>query len=87
MINSMAGHRVPPSNNAHFYSATKFAVTSLCEGFRQEVIFSLHMTKYFNHMPNNTGNQQLTEINGGKKHYIRICQISPGFVETEVRQE
>ncbi len=26
----------------------------------------------------------MVEINQGKKHYIRIGEISPGFVETEV---
>ncbi len=38
LINSSAGHSVPASGFMHFYSATKYAMTSLCEGFRQEVI-------------------------------------------------
>merc|ERR1712088_1037291 len=37
MISSMSGHRVPPSPSTRFYSATKFAVTGLLEGWRQEV--------------------------------------------------
>ncbi|XP_069470797.1 dehydrogenase/reductase SDR family member 11 [Ambystoma mexicanum] len=36
-INSMSGHRVPPSPVSHFYSATKYAVTALTEGIRQEL--------------------------------------------------
>lgn len=34
---SMSGHRVLPSADTHFYSATKFAVTALTEGLRQEL--------------------------------------------------
>ena len=37
MVNSMSGHRVPMSSRLKFYSSTKFAVTALLEGFRQEV--------------------------------------------------
>lgn len=37
-INSMGGHRVISSADAHFYSATKFAVTALTEGLRQELL-------------------------------------------------
>ncbi|XP_040902296.1 dehydrogenase/reductase SDR family member 11-like [Toxotes jaculatrix] len=36
-INSMSGHRVIPSADVHFYSATKYAVTALTEGLRQEL--------------------------------------------------
>lgn len=36
-INSMSGHRVVPSSTVHFYSATKYAVTALTEGLRQEL--------------------------------------------------
>lgn len=36
-INSMSGHRVTPQPNVHFYTATKFAVTALTEGLRQEL--------------------------------------------------
>ncbi|KAG7243112.1 hypothetical protein INR49_016487 [Caranx melampygus] len=36
-INSMCGHRVIHSSNVHFYSATKYAVTALTEGLRQEL--------------------------------------------------
>jgi len=36
-INSMSGHRVVQSVNTHFYSATKYAVTALTEGMRQEL--------------------------------------------------
>ena len=36
MVNSMSGHRVAPGK-LRFYSATKFAVTGLLEGWRQEV--------------------------------------------------
>jgi NAD(P)-dependent dehydrogenase (short-subunit alcohol dehydrogenase family) len=38
MLNSMSGHRVPFGAPTKFYSATKFAVTGLLEGWRQEVI-------------------------------------------------
>lgn len=34
---SSAGHRVVSSADGHFYSATKFAVTALTEGLRQEL--------------------------------------------------
>ncbi|XP_038942294.1 dehydrogenase/reductase SDR family member 11 isoform X4 [Rattus norvegicus] len=37
-INSMCGHRVPPQSVIHFYSATKYAVTALTEGLRQELL-------------------------------------------------
>ena len=37
MVNSMGGHRVTMASKLKFYSATKFAVTALCEGFRQEL--------------------------------------------------
>ncbi|XP_006640902.1 dehydrogenase/reductase SDR family member 11a [Lepisosteus oculatus] len=36
-INSMSGHRVLPASGVHFYSATKYAVTALTEGLRQEL--------------------------------------------------
>ncbi|XP_006213377.2 dehydrogenase/reductase SDR family member 11 [Vicugna pacos] len=36
-ISSMSGHRVLPLSETHFYSATKFAVTALTEGLRQEL--------------------------------------------------
>ncbi|XP_068601430.1 dehydrogenase/reductase SDR family member 11-like isoform X2 [Brachionichthys hirsutus] len=36
-INGMSGHRVPNMAAAHFYSSTKFAVTALTEGLRQEL--------------------------------------------------
>ncbi|KAG7240793.1 hypothetical protein INR49_026380 [Caranx melampygus] len=36
-INSMSGHRVNHNSSAHFYSATKYAVTALTEGLRQEL--------------------------------------------------
>jgi len=36
-INSMSGHQVSPHSVIHFYSATKYAVTALTEGLRQEL--------------------------------------------------
>ncbi|KAM6933814.1 dehydrogenase/reductase SDR family member 11-like isoform 1-T2 [Xenentodon cancila] len=36
-INSICGHRVIPSSDVHFYTATKHAVTALTEGLRQEL--------------------------------------------------
>lgn len=33
----MGGHRVVPSADEHFYCATKYAVTALTEGIRQEL--------------------------------------------------
>nr|KAF6415482.1 dehydrogenase/reductase 11 [Molossus molossus] len=33
----MSGHRVLPQSAVHFYSATKYAVTALTEGLRQEL--------------------------------------------------
>jgi len=36
-ISSMGGHRVLPNASTHFYSCTKFAVTSLSEGLHQEL--------------------------------------------------
>lgn len=35
---SMCGHRVPPESVIHFYCATKYAVTALTEGLRQELL-------------------------------------------------
>merc|ERR1719411_855392 len=37
MISSMSGHRVPPNPSTRFYSASKFALTGLLEGWRQEL--------------------------------------------------
>lgn len=37
-INSLSGHRVAGRNSTHFYTATKFAVTALVEGLRQELV-------------------------------------------------
>ncbi|XP_043115103.1 dehydrogenase/reductase SDR family member 11-like [Puntigrus tetrazona] len=36
-INSVCGHRVVNSADAHFYTASKYAVTALTEGLRQEL--------------------------------------------------
>ncbi|KAI4879643.1 hypothetical protein NFI96_016148, partial [Prochilodus magdalenae] len=36
-INSMGGHRMVASADEHFYCATKYAVTALTEGLRQEL--------------------------------------------------
>ncbi|XP_073342924.1 dehydrogenase/reductase SDR family member 11-like [Pagrus major] len=36
-INSMSGHRIVPSADIHFYGSTKFTVTALTEGLRQEL--------------------------------------------------
>ncbi|XP_068173185.1 dehydrogenase/reductase SDR family member 11-like [Antennarius striatus] len=36
-INGMSGHRVANNASAHFYCSTKFAVTALTEGLRQEL--------------------------------------------------
>ncbi|XP_043115100.1 dehydrogenase/reductase SDR family member 11b [Puntigrus tetrazona] len=36
-INSMSGHRVVNSADSHFYTASKYAVTALTEGLRQEL--------------------------------------------------
>lgn len=33
----MSGHRVVHQSAVHFYSATKYAVTALTEGLRQEL--------------------------------------------------
>ena len=42
----MSGHRVPPSPSTRFYSATKYAVTALCEGWRQELRGYSNSLKY-----------------------------------------
>uniref|UniRef100_A0A8C1SJ20 Dehydrogenase/reductase SDR family member 11 n=1 Tax=Cyprinus carpio TaxID=7962 RepID=A0A8C1SJ20_CYPCA len=36
-INGMCGHRVLHNADVHFYNATKYAVTALTEGLRQEL--------------------------------------------------
>lgn len=36
-INSTSGHRIAPVAASHFYAATKYAVTGLTEGLRQEL--------------------------------------------------
>ncbi len=36
-MNSLSGHRITWVARGHFYSASKYAVTGLLEGFRQEV--------------------------------------------------
>ena len=37
LLDSMGGHRVVPISSVHFYSATKFAITAITEGLRQEL--------------------------------------------------
>ncbi|XP_034033413.1 dehydrogenase/reductase SDR family member 11a [Thalassophryne amazonica] len=37
-ISSLCGHRVSPNTGLHFYCATKYAVTALTEGLRQELL-------------------------------------------------
>lgn len=37
MMNSLSGHRVPNIRGVHFYAASKFAVSALTEGVRQEL--------------------------------------------------
>uniref|UniRef100_A0A8C2Q9A3 Dehydrogenase/reductase (SDR family) member 11a n=1 Tax=Cyprinus carpio TaxID=7962 RepID=A0A8C2Q9A3_CYPCA len=36
-LGSMGGHRMVPSADEHFYCATKYAVTAMTEGLRQEL--------------------------------------------------
>ncbi|XP_068173184.1 dehydrogenase/reductase SDR family member 11-like [Antennarius striatus] len=36
-INSMSGHRIVNNADSHFYASTKFAMTALTEGLRQEL--------------------------------------------------
>ncbi|XP_022085737.1 dehydrogenase/reductase SDR family member 11-like [Acanthaster planci] len=36
-INSLSGHKVTQNRDSHFYTATKFAMTSMTEGVRQEL--------------------------------------------------
>ena len=57
-LSSMSGHRVPASPSGRFYSATKFAVTGLLEGWRQEV-HNLFLCKYFLKQPND---RQLSSV-------------------------
>ncbi len=56
-INSLSGHRVIPGA-FYFYEATKFAVTALNQGIRNEL--------------------------RAMESHIRVTQISPGVVETEL---
>ncbi|XP_037092562.1 dehydrogenase/reductase SDR family member 11-like [Pollicipes pollicipes] len=58
-INSLSGYRVVVNPDVHFYAGTKFAVTALTEGLRQEMAAE-PPTK------------------------IRVAQISPGMVSTEL---
>ncbi|KAF0300304.1 Dehydrogenase/reductase SDR family member 11 [Amphibalanus amphitrite] len=58
-ICSLSGHRVPPNPDVHFYAASKYAMTALTEGLRQELAAE-PPTK------------------------IRVAQISPGLVQTEI---
>ena len=86
----MSGHRVPPSPSTRFYSATKYAVTALCEGWRQELrgysnllkitqIYSniLKFTQFYSTL------LKLAQIGLGNDCQIRVAQLSPGLVETE----
>ncbi|XP_059525727.1 dehydrogenase/reductase SDR family member 11 isoform X4 [Myotis daubentonii] len=66
-INSMSGHRVVPQSVAHFYSATKYAVTALTEGLRQELREAqTHIRATFLSRPS-----------------LSAQCISPGLVETQ----
>ncbi|TEA35219.1 hypothetical protein DBR06_SOUSAS2810088, partial [Sousa chinensis] len=85
-INSMSGHQVPPQSVAHFYSATKYAVTALTEGLRQELReaqthiratlgpFGFHPFSATSPRP---GAQLLSRLS-----LLAQC-ISPGVVETQ----
>ena len=76
----MSGHRVPPSPSTRFYSATKYAVTALCEGWRQELRgYSnlLKFTQIYSIL------LKLAQIGLGNDCQIRVAQLSPGLVETE----
>ena len=95
MVNSMSGHRVAPGK-LRFYSATKFAVTGLLEGWRQEVNDS--SAKYFqkaflniksicasigqNHIP--IIFLKLRSMD--PPNNIRVAQLCPGLVKTEFQE-
>ncbi|XP_068600161.1 dehydrogenase/reductase SDR family member 11a isoform X1 [Brachionichthys hirsutus] len=81
-INCIAGHRVTPSADEHFYSATKYAVTALTEGVRQE------LREANTHIRATVSPLCMSRCGNGEK-YISMygvvfpqC-ISPGIVETE----
>ncbi|XP_059937643.1 dehydrogenase/reductase SDR family member 11 isoform X1 [Mesoplodon densirostris] len=74
-INSMSGHQVPSQSVAHFYSATKYAVTALTEGLRQELREAqTHIRATAWPL---TGAQLLSRLS-----LLAQC-ISPGVVETQ----
>ncbi|XP_017395339.1 dehydrogenase/reductase SDR family member 11 isoform X1 [Cebus imitator] len=66
-INSMSGHRVVPQSVTHFYSATKYAVTALTEGLRQEL---------------REAQTHIRATPLSRPSLLAQC-ISPGFVETQ----
>ena len=78
----MSGHRV--AGGSKFYSATKFAVTALLEGWRMEVGRPSRYSS-FNETLYSASKLFLyfQLFNQEETKHIRVAQISPGLVETE----
>ncbi|XP_044527996.1 dehydrogenase/reductase SDR family member 11 isoform X1 [Gracilinanus agilis] len=90
-INSMSGHHVVPQSVVHFYSATKYAITALTEGLRQELReANTHIRATVReHLPH--GGFEAGMGRGGivemetyplSRHPLPLQCISPGVVET-----
>ena len=82
----MSGHRVVNSSRTHFYSATKFAITAITEGLRQElremksaikVTVSMHI-QYSLWTWCKINIVEILEVN-----FFLLQGISPGLVRTE----
>ena len=95
MVNSMSGHRVAPGK-LRFYSATKFAVTGLLEGWRQEVNdpSAKYFQKAFFNIKNicaSIGQNNIPMIflklrSMEPPNNIRVAQLCPGLVKTEFQE-
>lgn len=81
---SMGGHRMVPSADEHFYCATKYAVTALTEGIRQELReANTHIRATVSWRPPGGRCGRIHgKPNGGNACALLQC-ISPGIVETE----
>ncbi|XP_061182580.1 dehydrogenase/reductase SDR family member 11-like isoform X3 [Saccostrea echinata] len=90
LINSMSGHRVIRNPGGHFYSATKYAVSGLLEGIRNELTqleTHIRVTAISPGMVKTEFEIRRTKSKEeGEKIYAEYKSVSPGLVATEFQQ-
>lgn len=85
----MGGHRMVPSADEHFYCATKYAVTALTEGIRQElreantrIKATVSECSYFT-LDESVWPISQCDTDNWELTFPCLQCISPGIVETE----